>query len=132
MRTALLPSIAAIALVSVVVTTRSTAAEPLRLTPSQMDTATAGALSLRVIAAAVGSQFSQAQGTSKSNGSANAKGLANACCGFGSVIKILIARNGLSYVKNLNSASKSSNTLATPARLIPAGNGVSGKIEKFF
>lgn len=142
MKATLLASIAVSAVVFFASATPVNAAELLRLTGPQMDTATAGAGGLRVISAARGSQFShsQAQGFNQRGAKLSAGlGQADACCGFGSFIKLLVRKNGFSYDKTFSGSGNRLNGLAAPSSrrmLLSPGalssGGVSGKIEKFF
>ncbi|MCO6440143.1 MAG: hypothetical protein J5I81_03455 [Nitrococcus mobilis] len=129
MKTALFANLTRSALVFVVVAGSVNAAQPVRLTPAQMDIATAGTDSLRIISAAAGSQFSQSQGSSQAHDSGQAVGVGqvDSCCGSSNFIKVFLTINGFSFSETFHSSSTSSTTL------IPlSGNGVSGKIKIFY
>lgn len=135
MKATLLASIALSAGVSAALAA-PVAAEPLRLTGPQMDSATAGAPGLRIISAAIGSQFSHSEASSFRGAKSSAGfGQARACCGFGSLIKILVKGNGLDFSKTFdispNRLNKSRvNSLAFPSKITPlSGRGIFGKVE---
>lgn len=130
MKANLLASITLGALVSAALAA-PVAAEPLRLTEPQMDSATAGGTGLQIISAAIGSQFSHSQASIfRGEKSSAGFGRARACCGSGSLIKFLAKGNGLDFSRTFRISPNRLNSLTFPSKIIPfSGRGISGKIK---